>query len=107
MDQAELRIKRIRREAAAMERRFSVRQRELLGECEMKPEVLEGMLLRLEEFIVPFAVQLRRSEQVEHAKRYLSGLLSNLKRKNAEAIAYRHDQARRGLQNFLGISGWD
>ncbi len=43
----------------------------------------------------------------EHAQNYVAGLLSNLKRKNAEAIAYRHDQHRIGLQKFLGFSPWD
>src|SRR5262245_17205592 len=65
------------------------------------------MLERLRPFAEPFVARLRRSEQREHAQTYLSGLLSGLERKNAEAIAYYFDQDRRGLQNFLGISAWD
>ena len=34
-------------------------------------------------------------------------LLSDLKRKNTESIAYRHDQDRKDLQHFIGQSNWD
>ena len=30
-----------------------------------------------------------------------------MERKNAEAIAYRHDEDRQGLQTFLGTAPWD
>jgi SRSO17 transposase len=90
-----------------MERRFKVRKEELLRECEVSPEVFEGMLERLVPFARPFVDRLQRSEQRDHARTYVSGLLAKLKRKNAEAIAYYFDQDRRGLQNFLGISPWD
>jgi SRSO17 transposase len=52
-------------------------------------------------------VALCRQEQGEHAHTYVAGLLSNLERKNVESIAYRHDQDRRALQNFVGCSPWD
>jgi SRSO17 transposase len=38
---------------------------------------------------------------------YLQGLLSDVERKNAEAIAYRHDEDRQGLQTYLGTAPWD
>ena len=90
-----------------MERRFEVRKEELLAGCEVSPEMFHGMLSRLRKFVEPFLGSLFRSEGREHANTYVAGLLSNLKRKNAEAIAYRRDQERMGLQTFVGQSPWD
>ena len=90
-----------------MERRFEVRMNELMAECEVSPAVFDGIEQRLRQFVQPFAVALCRQEQGEHAHTYVAGLLSNLERKNVESIAYRHDQDRRGLQNFVGSSPWD
>ena len=50
---------------------------------------------------------LHRPEQREHTHTYLSGLLSDVERKNAEAIAYRHDEERQRLQTFIGTASWD
>jgi hypothetical protein len=36
----------------------------------------------------------------EHARTYRAGLVSNLQRKTAESIAYRHGQERHGLQHL-------
>jgi SRSO17 transposase len=69
--------------------------------------VFAGMMSRLERFAEPFAERLRRPEQKEHAQTYLRGLLSDVEQKNAEAIAYRHDQDRQGLQTFIGTAPWD
>jgi SRSO17 transposase len=90
-----------------MERRFEVRRKELLAEAEVKPRICEGLLDRLERFVEPFAELLARREQGEHAVDFVSGLLSDLKRKNSESIAYRHDQGRKELQHFIGQSEWD
>jgi SRSO17 transposase len=90
-----------------MDRRFETRKRELLDDCKVSPQVFEGMLDRLRPFAQPFLDCLGRSEQRDHGRTYLSGLLSDLERKNTEAIANRFDQDRRGLQNFLGVSTWD
>jgi len=90
-----------------MERRFEVRKEELLAGCEVPPELFDGMLWRLGKFVEPFLGSLFRSEGREHANTYVAGLLSNLKRKNAEAIAYRHDEERMGVQTFVGQSPWD
>lgn len=84
-----------------MDRRFEARKRELLEDCQVSPEVFNGMLNRLEEFAEPYVECLVRTEQKEHARTYFQGLLSDLQRKNAEAIAYRHDQERIGLQMFV------
>lgn len=90
-----------------MERRFEVRLEDLLNDAVMDPELLKGMLARLETFVDPFAACLLRVEQRDNAQAYVSGLLSQAKRKNAESIAYLHDQERQGLQKFIGQSLWD
>jgi SRSO17 transposase len=89
-----------------MDRRFEARKQEILGEAQIKPEVAAGMLKRLEQFVEPFVDSLGRREARQNARVYISGLLSDLERKNVESIAYRHDQDRRGLQRFIGLAPW-
>jgi SRSO17 transposase len=89
-----------------MERRFEARKQEILNEAQIKPEVANGMLKRLEQFAAPFVASLGRREAKQNARVYISGLLSDLERKNVESIAYRHDQDRRGLQRFIGEASW-
>jgi SRSO17 transposase len=50
---------------------------------------------------------MQRHEQQTNAQHYVQGLLSDLDKKNAEAIAYLHDQERQALQKFVGQSPWD
>ena len=38
---------------------------------------------------------------------YLAGLVSNIKRKNIESIAYLHEQDRQPLQKFIGQNPWE
>jgi SRSO17 transposase len=90
-----------------MERRFESRREEVLAECHVPPAVFNGMMERLVDFALPFVERLFRPEQREHTQTYLQGLLSDLQRKNAEAIAYRHDEDRQGLQTFIGTAPWD
>lgn len=91
-----------------MERRFEVRLDELMAACQVEPELFEGLTERLDEFVVPFVQAVfRRRESKQHAQTYVAGLLSDLKRKNTESIAYRHDQDRQGLQRFIGFHQWD
>ena len=90
-----------------MERRFELRKGELLADCHVHPAVFAGMMERLDQFAEPFAARLRRPEQRAHTRMYLQGLLSDVERKNAEAIAYRHDENRQELQTFLGTAPWD
>src|SRR3954453_17965956 len=82
--------------------RYRLRKQQLLDECDVPPEVFQGGLERLADFARPFAECLVRQEQRDHARTYLAGLVSDLKRKTAESIAYRHDQERHGLQPFPG-----
>jgi SRSO17 transposase len=90
-----------------MERRFEVRLERLMDDAVLNPEVFRGMLGRLERFVDPFVERLKRCEQRQHAKEYVAGLLSDVERKNAESIAYHHDQDRQPLQKFVGQLPWD
>jgi len=89
-----------------MKRRFAVRRKQLIDDARIRPEVYRGLLERLPGFLEPFAKGLVRSEQRLHLRTYLEGLMSDLERKNVEAIAYLHDQDRRALQHFVGESNW-
>lgn len=90
-----------------MERRFELRKEAMLAECQVAPQVYCGALERLTKFVEPFAALLTQEAQRQHAEEYVSGLVSDLKRKNVESIAYGHDQDRRNLQHFIGCAEWD
>jgi SRSO17 transposase len=90
-----------------MERRFQVRLDELLDDAEVRPSLLRGVLPRLETFLQPFVAALLSPEQQANAKHYVQGLLSDLKGKDVESIAYLHDRERQGLQKFMGQAEWD
>lgn len=90
-----------------MERRFELRKDALLAEAQVDAELFRGTLDRLQGFVEPFAACLSRPEQTEHALEFVSGLISDLDRKNTESIAYRHDQDRKNLQHFIGQAEWD
>jgi len=90
-----------------MERRFAARRDQLLAGAEVDPRILRGVLPRLERFLDPFVASLQRSEQGQHARTYVAGLLSGLPSKNVESIAYLHEQPREPLQQFIGQSPWD
>jgi SRSO17 transposase len=90
-----------------MERRFAAHRKQLLADAEVDPGLLRDVLPRLERFLDPFVGLLQRSEQGQHARDYVAGLLSSLESKNIESIAYLHDQEREPLQGFIGQSPWD
>ncbi len=90
-----------------MERRFRVRLDELLDDAVIDPAVLRDVLPRREGFVEPFVASLETAEQRTPAHHYVAGLVSDLERKNAEGIAYLHDQERQGLQKFLGQAPWE
>ena len=87
--------------------RFAARREQLLADAEIDPVLLRGVLPRLERFLDPFVASLQRSEQGQHARHYVAGLLSDLEDKNVESIAYLYDQEREPLQQFIGQSPWD
>src|SRR5712692_6883477 len=90
-----------------MERRFKVRLKELLEDAEVDATLFRDVLPRLGKFLDPFVALLKEPEQHQHTHEYVAGLISNLERKNAEAIAYLHDQERQALQKFIGQVPWD
>ena len=98
---------RIAQRRRVLERRFQARLDELLDDAEVRPGLLRGLLPRLETFLQPFVESLCCCEQRINARQYVSGLLSNLKSKDAESIAYLFDRERQGLQKFIGQAPWD
>ena len=90
-----------------MERRYKVRLAELEADAELCPDLVRSLLPRLESFLKPFTERLQGSEQQAYAEHYVDGLLSNVRRKNVESIAYVHDQDRMPLQRFIGQAPWD
>jgi SRSO17 transposase len=86
--------------------RYENRLREMMAQAEVPPESLDGLLTRLEEFVMPFAASLPDAWQ-GRVTEYLTGLLSSLEHKTAEGIAYLFDGDRQPLQRFLGPSEWD
>jgi SRSO17 transposase len=90
-----------------MESHYEARLAELVGDAEVPPGLLRGVLPRLEEFLRPFTESLISEQQKTNASHYVQGLLSDLESKDAESIAYLHDRERQGLQKFLGQADWD
>ena len=90
-----------------METEFETRKQELLDECIMAPQIFDRVVPRLGQFMKPFVETLFRKEQVDHARTFVRGLLSDLDRKNVESIAYHFGQERMPLQWFVGVSDWD
>ena len=90
-----------------MERRFRIRLDELLSDAEVRPNLLVGVLPRLQAFLQPFVTTLQSPEQRTNAHQYVQGLLSDLDGKDIESIAYLHDRERQGLQKFIGQAEWN
>lgn len=90
-----------------MERRYEIRLDELRQDATVDGRVLRDMLPRLERFLEPFVECLGAGAPRNNARHYVAGLLSNLEDKNAESIAYLHDQDRQILQKFIGQRKWD
>jgi SRSO17 transposase len=90
-----------------MERRYESRFDEMMDHARVCPDLLRGMLPRLEEFVDPFVEDLLGPEHQRHAAEYITGLVSRLERKTGEGIAYLFDQPRQGIQTFIGEVLWD
>ncbi len=90
-----------------MEPRFERRKEQLLAACQVPPTLFRGVMNRLEDFAQPFAASLPSPECRDHTRTYLSGLLSDVERKNAESIAYRYDLDRQVIPRFIGEVDWD
>jgi SRSO17 transposase len=90
-----------------MDRRFDARLNEMLAQAVVSPELIDGLLSRLEAFVHPFSASLGQPEQHRHTIEYMTGLLSKLEHKTGEGIAYLLDQERQGIQKFIGQVPWD
>lgn len=89
-----------------MDFRFRLRLAELLDDAQVSPDLFRAVLPRLETFLQPFGDLLDSPTQRTHTQLYVQGLLSELKSKDAESIAYLHDRDRQGLPKYLGQSTW-
>ena len=89
-----------------VERRYQLQLERMLAQAEVPPELTEGLVRRLEKFVLPFTAALVEPEQQRHTVEYMTGLLSKLKHKTSEGIAHLHDQERQGLQKFIGHVPW-
>lgn len=89
-----------------MEQRFEIRKRELIEDCRVGPETFEGAEARLEAFAGTFLDAFESQADRRDGRAYLAGLLSDLPRKNAEAIAYRHGSDRQKIQEFIAVAAW-
>jgi SRSO17 transposase len=90
-----------------MDPRFATRLDEMMDQAEVPPHLLQDLLPRLNQFVQPFIKHLVGPDQFRHATEYIMGLVSPLKHKTGEGIAYLHDQGRQGIQKFMGLVPWD
>lgn len=90
-----------------MEARYARRKNELLQDCQVAPDIFDQIIPRLQRFMEPFVSSLSGQAPPQHARTYVSGLLSDVERKNVESIAYHFGQDRLGLQGFIGWDDWD
>ena len=89
-----------------MEARYAIRQHQLLEECQVAPEIFDQVIPRLSTFMAPFVETLQGQALTQHAQTSVSGLLSDVERKNVASIAYHAGQNRLGLQGFIGWADW-
>jgi len=90
-----------------MDARYIIRKHQLLQECQVAPEIFDQVLPRLHTFMEPFVAPFQGQALTQHAETSVSGLLSDVERKNVESIAYQFGQNRLGLQGFIGWADWD
>ncbi len=86
---------------------WAQRQKELLRDCVVSPDVFHHMVDRLDDFVVPYQHVLETEAGQRNVHLYLQGLLSHVPRKNAEDIATLVDVERLVIQHFIGTAPWD
>lgn len=79
---------------------------ELFPHTEVTRKQLAPCVANLDGFIKRYLPRFYRTEQRDHARTYIEGLLSDLPRKTIEPIATDHDEHRRPLQRFVGAGCW-
>jgi SRSO17 transposase len=90
-----------------MDARYAIRKTQLLEECQVAPELFEQVIPRLHTFMEPFVDTLCGPASPQHAKTYVSGLMSDVERNNVASIASHCGQDRLALQRFIGWAEWD
>jgi len=90
-----------------MEARYTMRKNQWLDECQVAPESFAQVMPRLHTCLEPFVDTFQGQALSHHAKTSVSGLLSDVARKNVESIAYHVGQNRLGLQGCIGWADWD
>jgi hypothetical protein len=86
---------------------WAQRQKELLSDCVVSPDVFHHMVDRLGDFVAPSQHALETEAGQRNGHLYLQGLLSHLPRKHAEDIATLVEVERLVLQEFIGTAPWD
>jgi SRSO17 transposase len=86
---------------------WAQRQKDLLRDCVVSPDVFDHMVDRLRDVVVPYQCCLATEAGQRNVHLYLAGLLSHLERKNAEEIAALVDVERLVMQQFVGTAPWD
>jgi len=72
-----------------MERGFEIQKHKILQQAQIKPQVFNGMLKRLEQFAQPFIDSLKGREQKEHAHTYIADMRLYLPKPWANDKAHR------------------
>ena len=73
----------------------------------MTPEQILSLEPALADFVGEFSECFSRSDTASHVDHYVSGQLSDIPRKTAQAIADRAGIPPRTMQEFLSLSDWD
>lgn len=73
----------------------------------MTPEQILSLGPALADFVGEFSDCFSRCDTASHLDHYVTGQLSDIPRKNAQAIADRAEVPPRTIQEFLGLSDWD
>src|SRR5437762_11861651 len=85
-----------------MDAPYATRKQPWLAECQVAPEIFHQVMPRLETCMAPFVRTFCRQEPAQHAQTSVSGLRSDLERKNVAAIAYRFGHDRLPLPRCVG-----
>ena len=89
-----------------MEARYTIRTHHWLEACQVAPAICDQVIPRLSTLMASLVETLQGQALTQHAQTSVSGLLSDVERKNVESIAYHVGQNRLGLQGFIGWADW-
>lgn len=90
-----------------MEARYASRKHPWLAACQVAPEIFDQVMPRLSTFMAPFVATFQGQALTQPAQTSVSGLLSDVARKNVESIASHVGHNRLGLPGFIGWADGD